>query len=78
MIMFVSVADFLLHGEEYRKFGRHFINLGERTFKIKRLVIFHMFFTLTLDNHVVHGHKIVHVLPHLRLRPSKSLTLANR
>jgi hypothetical protein len=33
--MFVSIADFLLHGEECRKFGKHIINLGERTLEIK-------------------------------------------
>jgi hypothetical protein len=46
--------------------------LGERTFKIKQLVIFHLCFMHALYNHVVHDHTTVHALPHLRLPPSES------
>jgi hypothetical protein len=45
----------------------HLIKLGKRTFVIERLVIFHRFFTLTLNNYVVHDHIRVHALPYLRL-----------
>jgi hypothetical protein len=77
-IMFASVADFLLHGEECRKFGRYIINLGERTLEIKRLIIFYLCFTLALDNHIVHGHTILHALPHSDQVRAGYLTIANR